>query len=228
MKKLFSADGGENRGRSQTHIRFHLRTAASGNCRQTSEVSAQKQHKDQSGIPETRSSGGKAKDCENMPHRPAVDLCWNYPVWLRCTGHTPRITGGIGAGDLISVSAVPCALFYSLCKLSHGNLHSEQYNSWTVSGLSGTLSQEPHGLDLPYEWDSRLGRGQLCHFKNTWPVIILKAHSPGSVFPWTQRPPHPSHVFLACPGDAQRLRPTIRDTELLSLGKLCKQDSHSM
>lgn len=74
------------------------------------------------GSQEQGRAGGKAKDCESMPHRPAVDVSLELSSLAEVpdTGHG---CGRIECGDLIStISAVPRALFYSLCILSHGNL----------------------------------------------------------------------------------------------------------
>lgn len=57
-----------------------------------------------------------------MPHRPAVDVSLELYSLVEVPD-TRHGCGRIECRDLIStISAVPCALFYSLCKLSHGNL----------------------------------------------------------------------------------------------------------
>lgn len=112
---------------AQTHIRFHPRPASQRSCCQT-RSKCQKQHKEQPGIQgrEGGRAGGKAKDCENMPHRPAVDdpLELSSLVEVADTRHGCGNLFGTRKGcgfDFYNLSCAMCP-FLLFCKLSHGNL----------------------------------------------------------------------------------------------------------
>lgn len=128
-ESVLSLEGeGENKGRRTD--RFHPRPASNAVVRP--EVSVRRASWD----PGTGEGGGpqgtgKARAVKACPTGRQCMTLWNYPVWLRWRTHAMDARG-LSAGiclaperdaDLIStISAMPCALFYPFCKLSHGNL----------------------------------------------------------------------------------------------------------